>query len=144
MKLLRNYNKGNEYLEMESEKKIQKNYDSDIIGWFNLVNGIVSGIAVLDNKLFLLWDKKKCLITDFSLITLKKYDEKSSLRIFEYSESGELIVSFIYEVDEDFSGTSPFEYIDYEEYDWGYFLSKVVNDKKRRNTIIENLGNLSK
>ena len=55
MTLLRNFDKGNEYLDIVQMRSSTKNYDSNMSGWYKLINGDVSGIVIENSNLYILF-----------------------------------------------------------------------------------------
>ncbi len=140
MTLLRNFDKGNEYLDIVQMRSSTKNYDSNMSGWYKLINGDVSGIVIENSNLYILWKNTKYLIDDSSKVIIEDCALNSKSKKFSFFQSGNLIYSFQYKAENYSLDSSPFEYIDYENYDWGCFLSNIINNKSRRSQIIENIS----
>ena len=48
-------------------------------------------------------------------------------------------MSFLEYSSDDFLNISPFEYLDQEDFEWGGFIKKIINDENRKKTFIANL-----
>lgn len=140
MILLRNTDFGKEYFELNSGEFIIQDYDSEISGWYKLIKGVISGLVVINSNLYMLWGSNKYLITDFSYVKTQEIKNASSFKKLEFYDSGNLEFSYEYNVDEDYSKISPFEYLDSENYDWGSFLSNIINSRARKTVFIDNLS----
>ncbi|MNL72093.1 hypothetical protein D3C87_1973470 [compost metagenome] len=51
----------------------------------------------------------------------------------------DICVRFTYPLPDLRVNVSPFEYIDEEDFNWGEFIAKVINDQERKRNFIANL-----
>ncbi len=71
--------------------------------------------------------------------TSAKIDEvDTSKKLFKLFENENLLVEFEYTLHDPHYKIPPFEYLDEEQYDWGLFISNIINNHARQSLIIEN------
>lgn len=136
MILLRNFDFANKYYNYQSKIEMNDTSFPRIKGWYKLINGIVSGVIVKENDLYFLYGDKEFLIKDSyqAIINHKTVNE------FCLKTEKDIVVKFNYSIPNIDLNISPFEYIDEDDFKWGDFLAKIINDKNRKNNFIENLS----
>ena len=138
--VLRNFDSANEYYNIDTGKRARFDTDQKINDWYKLVNGIISALLAENSQLFIVWDKNKYLINEKTTVRLADSTINGERKLSFYISSS-LVFEFHYPVEADYSNVSPFEYIDSEDFDWGIFVSNVINDESRTKNFIENLIN---
>lgn len=136
MILLRNFDFATKYYNYQSKIEVNDSSFPKIKGWYKLINGIVSGIIVKDNDLYFLYENKEFLVKDYYqavIISNKMFNE------FYLKNGNDIVVKFEYSIPNIDVNISPFEYIDEDDFKWGDFLAKIINDKERRSNFIKNL-----
>lgn len=137
MELLKNFDSANEYLDLDSNKIIKCLSEVKINGWYKIIDNAPSALLVSANRLYFIWDSNKHLVTDSTYIKIDKSKIlNNNLKLYEIET---LIFQFNYDADENYSNLSPFEYIDDEDFDWGLFVSNIINDTERKNNFIKNI-----
>ncbi|MCW5921687.1 MAG: hypothetical protein KIS77_05040 [Saprospiraceae bacterium] len=138
MELLKNFDSANKYLDLDSNKIMEYSSQVKINGWYKLIDNIPSALLVTANRLYFIWNNKKKLITNNTYIKIDDLKDlnKKTLKLYEPAM---LIFQFDYNVDDNYSNVTPFEYIDDEDFDWGLFVSNIINDTERKNNFIKNI-----
>ena len=136
MELLRNFDFAVKYYDYASKIEINETSKVKIIGWYKFINETVSGLLVKNNNLYFLYGDHKFLITDSHQVVLNKNNESESE--FNLINDHLIQVKFSYSVP-NHKHVSPFEYIDEEDFKWGEFISKIINDRERKMNFISNL-----
>lgn len=137
MILLRNFDFAAKYFDYESKIEISDTLNPNISGWYKFVNGLLSALVVFDNNLYFLYGEDKFLIADSHNIVFKRISEVENEC---YLVNGnDQIVRFSYAVSDSKLNISPFEYIDAEDFKWGEFIAKIVNDRERKVSFVANL-----
>lgn len=136
MELLRNFDFANKYYNYRSKSEITDTLFPKIKGWYKLINGIITGLIVKNNNLYFLHGEEEILIQDSykALIIKEVFNE------FCLVNGKDIVVKFNYSIPNISLDVPPFEYIDEDDFKWGDFLAKVINDKERRSNFIENLS----
>lgn len=135
--LLRNFDFAIKYFDYKSKTEFEDISNSKINGWYKFVNGLISGLFVIDNNLFFLYGKDKILIIDSHRVLLKKSNKIRSE--FNLINDNDVLVKFqLNQLDCDYN-ISPFEYIDEEDFKWHEFISRIINDSERKKNFITNL-----
>lgn len=102
-----------------------------------MIKSIMTGLFVEDGILYFLFGEEKFVVTEFYQVLL---EEKSDVENkFSLINGNDVIVSFLYSKPDAKLNVSPFEYIDEDDFNWGEFIAKVVNDKERQRSFIKNL-----
>jgi hypothetical protein len=138
-KLLRCIDFANKYLEIESSKFYTLDSKIKIIGWYKLIEEIVSALFVDELKLFMLWDNLKYHITDTCVVKLNVLEHGKTKRFLLY-DSNNLIFDFIYELKDNYASSTSFDYLDDEDFDWGLFVSNIINNQKRKENFTMSLS----
>ncbi len=138
MIILRNFEKANNYFDIESKKVIQLKGETKIQGWYNMIDNSLSALLVSQNKMYFMWEEDKYLIDDdISVKLINSYFPKRNL--FKLFKLKKLLVQFYYKVPDNSLNFSPFEYIDEEDFNWGEFVAKRINNKEKKMAFIGNL-----
>lgn len=130
MILLRNFDFANKYFDYESKTEGENTSNPKICGWYKYINGLLSGLLVLDNNLYFVYEHNKFLITDNSKVLLQDYSQFE--KEFTLVDGENKLVVFLYSLPDSKLNVSPFEYIDDEDFKWGDFIEKVINDPERK------------
>lgn len=137
-KIVRNFEAFNQYYDIDSNSFITSISVMDIIGWYKTVDKFVSILFVKNNKLNISLGDVNHQVNDNTQAKIEDLSDK--MKRFMLLESNKVILFFDYDFQSNYSATSPFEYIDDEDFDWGLYLSNIVNNKNKRNNIILQLG----
>lgn len=137
MILLRNFDFATKYLDYKSKIEINETSNPKISGWYKFANGLLSALLVLDNNLYFLYGEDRFLIMDSHRVLLKR------ISMFENEctliNGNDVLVRFLYSLSDSQQNISPFEYIDEEDFKWGEFIAKIINDHKRKRDFVNNL-----
>ncbi len=134
---LRNFDYATRYLDYKSKTELEESSNPQINGWYKFINGLLSALLVMDNSLYFLYGEDKFLITDSCRVLLK---ERSKLENeFVLVNGNNELVRFLYSLPDPKLNVSPFEYIDEEDFKWGNFIEKIINDKERQRNFVMNL-----
>ena len=135
--MLRNFDVATKYFDYESKTEINKTSIQKINGWYKFINGLLSAILVIDNNLYILYGENKILILESYKAILKPINATSSeLIIINFDK---VLLKFSYRLPDSKFNVSPFEYIDEDDFKWGEFIAKIINDKERQRNFAMNL-----
>ena len=135
--LLKNIDSATKYWDLFNKKELSDMpITYHISGWYKWVDGNFSAIYVKMNKLFIAWNDNQICLNDDGFVVLQgtQYVDKKKFSLFQ---CGDLLLSFVYAVEEDFSKIPPFEYLNTEDFDWGLLLMNMINKKDRRKNLIQ-------
>lgn len=135
--LLRNFDFATKYFDYKSKTELEENSNPPINGWYKFVNGILSALLVTDNNLYFLYGEEKFLIPEShrALLQWKSNVENE----FSLINGNDVIVKFSYSLSAPKLNVPPFEYIDDEDFKWGDFIAKIINDRERKKNFVMNL-----
>lgn len=137
MKLFRDFNSIFDYCEYSTGKFIKYDSLQSSKGLYKIVdNNTFTAIYVEDSKLFFIYDSNTSIITDDYQVVLSKTNKKYWKKA-EFYKADSLILEFTYEWQESYVDIPPFSFIEDEDFDWGLFLSNIINDKKRKDRFIK-------
>ena len=135
--LLRNFDFATKYFDYKSKIELEESSSQQINGWYKFVNGLLSALLVIDNSLYVLYGEDKFLITDSCKVLLK---EKSSIeKEFILVNGNNEFIRFLYSLPDPKLNVSPFEYLDEDDFKWGDFIAKIINDKERQRNFVMNI-----
>jgi hypothetical protein len=135
--LLRNFDFATTYFDYKSKTELEENSNPKINGWYKFINGLFSALLVTDNCLYFLHGEDKFLISSTCQVLLK---EKSNMgNEFVLVNKNNELVRFLYSLPDPKLNVSPFEYIDEDDFKWGDFIAKIINDKERQRNFVMNL-----
>ncbi len=137
MMLLRNFDFATKYFDYESKAEVNETSSPKIKGWYKFINGTLTALFVMGNNLYFLYGKDKFLITDSHKVLIKEYDKFE--HEFTLINVDDVLVRFPYSLPESKSNISPFEYIDEEDFKWGEFMAKIINDTEGKRNFVLNL-----
>ncbi|MFC1223737.1 hypothetical protein ACFE6N_08000 [Pedobacter sp. BG31] len=140
--MLRNFDYAIKYFDYKSKTEIEDISNPLINGWYKFVNGVFSALLVVDNNLYFLFGKEKFLITEYHRVLLKKHSNVESK--FSLIDGNGVQVKFLYSVPNTKLNVSPFEYIDQDDFKWGDFIAKIINDGVRKRNFVSNLMDIAK
>lgn len=135
MKLLKSFDKGNNYYDTDADTFCIMGYNEKNIGWFKVVGEEISAIYFENNQLFFKLGDYNINIYDIVECFFVNIDNDKA--IFTLYDKDEFKLNFCYEYKKDFSTLDPFDYIDDEDYNWGAFICNIVNSKERVQNIIQ-------
>lgn len=135
--LLRNFDFATRYFDYETKTELEDTSNPRIYGWYRFINGLLSALIVVDFNIYFLHGEKKILINDSYKALLKRINNTESE--FRLMDGCEIFVKFIYQLPDSKLNTSPFEYIDEDDFKWGEFIAKIINDKERQRNFVINL-----
>lgn len=135
--MLRNFDYAIKYFDCKSKTEIETTSNPPIRGWYKFINGILSALLVIDNNLYFLFRDEKFLITEYHRVLLEEQSNVESK--FSLINGNDVLVKFLYSKPSTKLNVSPFEYIDEDDYKWGDFIEKIINDKERQRNFVMNL-----
>lgn len=137
MRLLGNFDTFNEYYNIDTNKFCSFINLQKTIGIYKIIEGVMTGLLVEDNNLYFLYGKEKFLVTESHKVLL---EGKSNVENkFSLIDGNDVLVRFLYSTPDPKLNVSPFEYIDEEDFKWGDFIGKIINDRKRKRNFVMNL-----
>lgn len=138
MKLLKNFDSFKEYLDLDSKEFYFFDKLHEVTGIYKIVKGTMTGLLVDDKKLYFLSGSDEILITEHHTVLLRQ--QNNTENEFMLLDRDEIVVKFLDSLPESNFNVSPFEYIDEEDFEWGEFLEKIINDNERKEAFISNLS----
>lgn len=135
--MLKSFDVFNEYLKLPDEKYYSYK-DEDINGWFKIVDNKISAIYALDNNLYFKYDFLEKRISEeakVNIIPLLNNEKK-----FQLFLDSSLVIEFKYKSEDEKLKTEPFDYIEDEDFDWGLFVSNIINNRERRKQVLSIWG----
>ena len=138
MILLRNFDDVSMYFNLELKINIQNSSISSVNGIYKLIDNELSALLVLDYKLYFVLEDEIKLIDDTFSVNVENSDYDNN-KIVKFFSNEILVFQFSYAPPNEFLNTSPFEYIEEEDFNWGMFIENIINNKHRKLTFIRNL-----
>ena len=135
--MLQSFDSATKFLDLNT--LIVKNEGNPVtIGWYKIVNGMICAFYVRNNNLMLKYGENDFLISSSSKAkSILINDNFYAFRLFEESK---VIFEFLYEANKSLFNLEPFDYLDEEDFDWGLFLSNIINDPERKERILLQMG----
>ena len=135
--LLRNFDFAIKYFDYKSKAELEETSNPKINGWYKYINGVLSALLVIDNNLYFLYGDDRFLIVESNRVLLQeKTKDRNSFILFDGNNE---LVKFSYSLVDLQINISPFEYIDEDDFKWGSFIEKIINDKERQSNFVMNL-----
>lgn len=135
--LLRNFDFAVKYFDYNSKIELENTLNPKINGWYKFINGLLSGLLVVNNNLYFLHGENKFLITESNRVSIKgKGDFENE---FSLLNGNDVFVRFVYSIPNAKLSTSPFEYIDEDDFKWGEFIEKIMNNEDRKRSFVLNI-----
>jgi hypothetical protein len=136
MKLLSNFDVFKEYYDLDTKQFCSFESAQKNVGTYKIIGNIMIGLLVEDKELYFLYGNDKFLITESYRVLIK---ERSKLENeFTLLNGNDVIVRFLYPLPDPKLNISPFEYIDEDDFKWGDFIEKIVNNPERRKRYMSN------
>jgi hypothetical protein len=135
MIILKNFDFAKKYFDFESKIEYEEIANPKIHGWYKFINEIFTALLVKDNDLHFLYGDNKILIQDNYKVLLNTTNNPLEKK-FTILNTEEPLFSFYYPLPNPQFSSSPFEYIDDEDFKWGDFIEKIVNNQDRRRGFI--------
>ena len=136
MILLRNFDIAKQYFDYESKTEIEDGTNPKICGWYKYIDGLLTALFAADNNLYFSYHNDRFLITDNHKVLLSEHSQFD--KNFSLLDNGEEVVRFLYPLPDPELNVSPFEYIDEEDFMWGEFIEKVINNSKSKEIFVVN------
>ncbi|NDV68509.1 hypothetical protein [Dysgonomonas sp. 25] len=141
MKLLKDFRRFGRYIESSSKQEhIDNSLPIKIAGWFCELENAFSSLYLKDDALHFSFNETNIIIDSdvtVKLSTPTLINSTSSLALYEKQfmlyEREKLLLSFKYTIDEFYQITMEEE----EDFDWGLFVSNIINVPKRKKQILE-------
>jgi predicted PolB exonuclease-like 3'-5' exonuclease len=140
--LLRNFDFAVKYFDYKSKTELEETSNPKTYGWYKFIDGLLSALLVTDNNLYFLYGEDKILIKESYRVLLKEKSNKESE--FSLVNGKNVLVKFLYHLPDPKLNVAPFEYIDEDDFKWGEFIAKIINDKERQRNFVMNFGSVSK
>lgn len=137
--MLRNFDNADQYFCLETKRTIVDNSSIEIVGWYKVINNDLSALLVSDSKLYFLWKDKLYEIKDNFRVEIEAGLSQTQMLLRIFNGNNE-VVQFFYDNPVDDFKTSPFEYIDEDNEDWGMFIKNIINESNRRETFVKNIS----
>lgn len=135
--LFRNFDFATKYYDYQSNTELEMTSNPQINGWYKFIDGLLTALFVTDGKLYFLYGEEKILITEFHRVLLKEINNVENE--FSLININDVLVRFLYSISDSKLNVSPFEYIDEDDFKWGDFIAKIINDKERKQSYVMNL-----
>lgn len=138
-KLVRNFDSFKEYYSIESKEFCSSDSEVEIIGWYKIIDDTICALFVENSGLCIFWKNEKYFVEDHDSMTV--FNTKfSTVKKIVYMKNGQPVFDLEYEVEENYCKNTSLDYIEDEDFDWGLFLSNVINNDARKKNIIAILG----
>ena len=135
--LLKSFDQVGKYYDILSSKIVSSNEERKSVGWFKMINRSMSALYVENQNIVYYFNKQTWIINPaHKAVTKIIKDHKKS---FSLLVGHSIAHKFVYIFDDKLMSVMPFGYIDEEDFDWGLFLSQIINDQERQNRIINQL-----
>jgi len=135
--LLRNFDFATKYFDYKSKTELEDTSNPPINGWYRIINGLLSALFVVDNNLYFFYGENKISIMESHRVLLKGSSKAESE--FSLVDGSDVLVKFLYLLPNSKFNVAPFEYIDEDDFKWGEFIAKIINDKERQKNFVTNL-----
>ncbi|MCR8559143.1 hypothetical protein KXD93_15910 [Mucilaginibacter sp. BJC16-A38] len=122
---------------MRNNTKLTDNSKRKTVGWFTDIDGLISGLFADHNKLFLQLNDLRYVVDERTTAKTEILNVNGQRKFSLFDETS-LIASFKYSVEIAFNHIPPVEYLDDDEFDWGLFLSNIINNASRKTEFINN------
>lgn len=139
MILLKSFDKATDYLDVTTKKIVSDIDGRKTVGWFKLLNGSISSLYVNKKQLIYQFDDQMIELTNHVSSVEKLDGDKKKFSLF-YGNN--LVHDFEYTFSDELLNVTPFEYIEIEDFDWGVFLSEVINNDNRKLRVINQKSEL--
>ena len=136
--LLRNFDSASTYFNSQLKIELKDINNPKINGWYKIINDRISALFVRDSQLYFKYGSLEKLINgDLHVVINKKSINEAE---FSLCDEDNVLVNFLYDVPNSIVITSPFEYLNDDDFQWGIFIMNIINDKERRGNFIRNLS----
>ncbi|MBW3518750.1 hypothetical protein [Flavobacterium sp. NKUCC04_CG] len=135
--LLRNFDYATKYFDYKSKTELKMTSNPQVNGWYKFIYEVFSALLVIDNNLYFLYGERKFLITEFHRVLLK--EKSNTENEFSLMNRNDVLVSFLFPIPDPKLNVLPFEYIDEDDFKWGDFIAKIINDGERKRNFVMNL-----
>lgn len=135
--ILKNFDYAIKYFDNKSRTEIETTSNPPINGWYKFINGILSALIVIDNNLYFLFGDESILITEHHRVLLE--EQSNNENKFSLINGNDVQVNFLYSKPNSKFNVAPFEYIGEDDFIWGDFIAKIVNDEVRKRNFVSNL-----
>ncbi|HBV14809.1 hypothetical protein [Chryseobacterium carnipullorum] len=135
--ILRNFDFAIKYYDCKLKAEIIETSNPKINGWYKYINETLSAILVRDNNIYLLYGENNILIKKSYRVFL--YRRNDTEYEFNLAEEDNILISFFFSQTCNKLNVSPFEYIDEDDFKWGVFLEKIINNEEKKINFITNL-----
>ena len=135
MRILSNFDKFKEYCDIDSKVFFHLEVPPKSIGLYKIIEYIFSAIFVVNYKLFFVYNTDEYEITNNYHLKISRTNKKYQKNA-ELYEDDTLMLEFIYEWEKSYSEYPEFGMTDDQDFDWGLFLSNIINNKEGKETFI--------
>lgn len=137
MRLLKNFDLFKEYYNIDTKQFCPFENLQKTVGIYKIIKSIMTGLLIEDSNLYFLYGEEKFLITESHRVLLRV---KSNVENeFSLIDGNDVLVRFLYSTPDSKLNVSPFEYIDEDDFKWGDFIAKIINDGERKRNFVMNL-----
>ena len=132
--ILQSFDDFNKCLELNSSKEIIKENTIKTVGWYHIIDDLISCLFHLDGKFYIRYSTNQFIINKKSFAKVTKSAE--SLHIFEYYNNNSLLITFKYLSEPLDYDSNLFGLVENEDNNWGLFLANIINNNQRMDNII--------
>lgn len=137
--MLQSFDSAKEFLDTET-LLVKISEDKAVTsGWYKIVNGKICAFYVKNSNLILKYGENDFLISGLS--KAKSILIKDCIYTFQLFHQSRIVCEFLYESDKSLFNIAPFDYLDEEDFDWGLFLSNIINDTERKERVLQKKNN---
>ena len=135
--LLKNFDFATTYFNYKLKTEFEDTSNLKINGWYKFINGTLTALMAIENNLYFIYGENKIQIKEPYKVLLKRSHSTESE--FSLVDGSDVQVKFSYHVPDLKFNVSPFEYLDEDDFIWGEFIAKIINDKERQRNFVANL-----
>ncbi|MEM1319093.1 MAG: hypothetical protein AAGG75_02490 [Bacteroidota bacterium] len=138
MRLLRSFDRRNLFLDLDAFDIVEGADSNSEIGWFKFIGSVLTGIYHFNNELLFLYDKASIPLD--ALTSAKVFPVEGDTYNFTLSIESTIVLDFLYEFNQEIlcEAYDTTGFLEREDFDWGLFLSHIVNDKARQKRMLIN------
>jgi len=133
--LLRSFDNATEYLNVDTIERELLPAGQKVVGWFKMIHSLPCMLVVEHERLLIKYNHTSIEINETTEANTLPVANRVSQ--FELMSDEGFTLKFTYEHEQVASSEAPFDYIEDEDFNWGLFLSNIVNDHSRTQALIK-------
>lgn len=132
--LFQSFDEINQIYDLDKKSSYVIDVTPKTCGWYKVIEDKVSAIYAFKGQIHLIYNKIQISLNQTMNSKIKN---KNGIQIFTLKNNNLPILTFEYSSENSLKGVEPFDYIDDEDYDWGLFLSNIINNVNRQHLFIK-------